>query len=370
MIDLLIKNGKTINNKRIEIAINSGKIVEVSTNIEVKSTKLIDLENKYYISAGWIDAHVHAYESMELYYDYPDKIGLESGVTTVIDAGTTGAENIEDFYNISRNAKTNVYALINISKYGIVEQDELADLNKVDYGKLSKKVNELPEFIVGLKARMSNTVIGNNGIKPLKMAKELQRELNNIPLMVHVGSAPPELNEILEVLNSGDIVTHCFNGKQNGILDREKGAIKTFAKEAQRNGIIYDIGHGSASFDFKVAERAFQEGIMADSISTDIYSKNRMDGPVYSMATTLEKMKIVGYSWEEIISKITNVPADFFNLSDKGRLEVGKDADITIFEIKKEAKVLIDSSNNIRKTKEVICPIKTIIGGIVHDNNI
>jgi dihydroorotase len=89
------------------------------------------LDSDVFLSAGWIDDHVHCFEKMNLYYDYPDQIGVEKGVTTVIDAGTTGAENIHEFYTLAQEAKTNVLALVNISKWGIVEQDELADLSKV-----------------------------------------------------------------------------------------------------------------------------------------------------------------------------------------------------------------------------------------------
>jgi len=370
MVDLLIKNGKTINNETIEIAVEAGKIVKVDKKIDLVSNNILDLKNEHYISAGWIDDHVHAYEKMSLYSDTPDKIGVDSGVTSIIDAGTTGAENIKEFYNITRNVNTNVYSLINISKFGIVEQDELADLSKIDYDKIINKVKELPDFIVGLKARMSNSVIGNNGLEPLKMAKDVQNKLNNIPLMVHVGSAPPQLDKIIGLLNAGDVVTHCFNGKENGILDRRDNQIKQFAKEAQKQGIVFDVGHGTASFDFDVAEQAFAENIKTDSISTDIYSRNRIDGPVYDMATTLEKMKVIGYSWDEIIEKITKVPADIFNLTEKGKIEIGKDADFTIFDIKPDTKKLVDSSGNVRETEEIIYPIKTIVGGSIHDNNL
>lgn len=122
--------------------------------------------------------------------------------------------------------------------------------------------------------------------------------------------------------------------------------------------------------DFDVAEKAFAEGLFVDSISTDIYSRNRIDGPVYDMATTLEKMNTVGYSWPDIIEKITKIPAKLFNLSNKGLLEVGKDVDITIFNVKNDTKTLMDSSGNIRESVESIYPFKTIIGGVVYDNNL
>lgn len=366
--DLIIKNAQTIEMKKIELAINNGKIVKVAEKITENGKKIIDLKNKAFISAGWIDDHVHCFEKMTLYYDYPDEIGVKKGVTTVIDAGTTGAENIHAFYQLAKKAKTNVYALINISKWGIVEQDELADLSKIKESLIQKKLKELPDFIVGIKARMSKTVIGDNGIIPLELAKKIQQENNNIPLMVHIGSAPPELDEILNHMSKGDILTHCFNGKQNGILNQETGKIKDFAWAAYNKGIIFDIGHGSDSFNFEVAEIAFKEGLEAESISTDIYIRNRENGPVYDLATTMEKLRVVGYNWEEIIRKVTIVPAENFNFTKKGQLKEGFDGDLTIFTIQEGSKTLTDSNGHIREAKEIITPVKTIIGGIVYDN--
>lgn len=370
MVDLLIKNGKTIDNHKIEIAITAGKIVNVDEVLDCSAEKIIDLKDESFLSAGWIDDHVHCFEKMELYYDYPDKIGVESGVTTVIDAGTTGAETIESFYTLANKAKTNVFALLNISKWGIVEQDELADLTRIDQESIEKVLEKLPDFIVGLKARMSKTVIGENGLIPLKMAKEIQTNNGNLPLMIHVGSAPPELDELFNLLDEGDIVTHCFNGKDNGILDKENQSIKPFAWNHYNKGLVFDIGHGTASFNFDVAEIAFNEGIKAQTISTDIYSRNRIDGPVFDFATTLEKLRVVGYTWSEIIDKVTAKPAEIFNLDSKGKLTIGNDADITIFNITDGQKTLVDSNGNKRQARELIHPLTTIVGGYVYENNL
>lgn len=370
MVDLLIKNGKTIEKQKIEIAIADGKIVEIAEELNCSSEKTIDLKDESYLSAGWIDDHVHGFEKMELYYDYPDIIGVDSGVTTIIDAGTTGASSIDSFYPLAKRAKTNVFALLNISRWGIVEQDELADLNKIDKKEVKKALENYPDFIIGLKARMSRTVIGENGLIPLKIAKEIQKENNDLPLMVHVGSAPPKLEEIFNLLDPGDIVTHCFNGKDNGIMDQSTEKIKRFAKDHYDRGLIFDIGHGTDSFNFKVAETALKEGIKAHTISTDIYSRNRMNGPVYDFATTLEKMRVIGYSWSEIIKKVTIKPAEVFSLENKGKLEVGKDADITIFNLTNSTRTLIDSNGNERKATELIEPLITIIGGECYKNDL
>lgn len=368
MFDTLIKNGRLVDGSKIEVAIEKGMIKAVAAEINQPTQEVVDLEGKYYLSAGWIDDHVHCYEKMNLYYDYPDQIGVEKGVTTVIDAGTTGAENIREFYQLTKSVKTNVYALINISKWGIVKQDELADLTKIQEDLVSTALAELPEFIVGIKARMSKTVVGENGIKPLELAKKIQSENNDLPLMVHIGSAPPELEEVLSRMERGDVLTHCFNGKPNGILDPKTDQIKNFVWDAYNNGVVFDIGHGTDSFNFHVAETALKAGMKATSISTDIYIRNRTNGPVFDLATTLEKLRVVGYSWEEIIEKVTAVPARNFHLKNKGQLAVNYDADLTIFEIVENEKELKDSNGFTRIAKEQILPIKTIIGGVIYDN--
>lgn len=369
MEEILLKGGRLISGAPCDVAFRNGKITEVASVIEVKNQIVIDITGKY-LSPGWIDAHVHCYEKMNLYYDYPDEVGVSQGVTTIIDAGTTGARNIRDFYALSKKVKTNVYALLNISNCGIVEQDELADLTKIQVDLVQQVVQELPDFIRGFKARMSKTVIGENGITPLKRAKQIQKENNDLPLMVHIGSAPPTLAEILQVLEPGDVMTHCFNGKSNGILNQETDQIKGFVVEAYNRGIVFDIGHGTDSFNFHVAEKALESGIKARTISTDIYIRNRVNGPVYNLATTMEKLHVVGYPWEEIIEKVTSAPANAFHLAQKGQLSAGFDADITIFQFLEEPKVLIDSNGETRTTSIQIQPVKTIIGGNIYANDL
>lgn len=367
MLDLLIKQGRLVNQELVDIAVQDGTIVEVAAAIDADAKQILDLKGETFVSAGWIDDHVHCYEKMTLYYDIPDKVGVETGVATIIDAGTTGAENIRDFYEIAKDAKTNVYALLNISKWGIVEQDELADLEKVKEALVTEALTDLPEFIVGIKARMSKTVIGENGILPLDLAKKIQRENNDLPLMVHIGSAPPTLEEILERLETGDVLTHCFNGKPNGILDQTTDKIKDFVWKAYRRGIVFDTGHGTDSFNFHVAEVAWKEGMKATSISTDIYHRNRKNGPVFDLATSMEKMFVLGYTWEEIIERVTAVPAANFNLTTKGQLKAGFDADITLFSFSDGDKTLTDSNGNTRTTTQMIQPVATIVGGKIYD---
>lgn len=363
---LYVKNGLDGNNDSIELLLEDGKIKAVGSKLEVEAKETLNLRSKAYVSAGWIDDHTHCYEKLTLYYDDPDKIGYLTGVTTVIDAGSTGADNISDFYKITRNKITNVYAMINVSRTGILEQNELGDLEKIQFGPLKNEVGEHPDFIIGMKVRISKSVVVGNGVKPLLLAKEFQKRLEKkLPLMVHVGTNPPELSEIMAIMDSGDIMTHCYNGKKNGILDQNR-EIKPFVKEGLAKGIIFDIGHGTDSFNFQTAQTAIKNNIQAQSLSTDIYHTNRQCGPVYNMATCIEKMLYLGYEMTQILPMITTIPAKNFNLNTKGKLEAGYDADLTIFEINKGTKQLRDSNGNIKTTNTLINPIYSVVGGNVY----
>lgn len=367
MDDLYLKNGVDAAGNPLEVLIDEGKISVVADKLDkVNAKKVIDLKGESVISAGWIDDHTHCFEDLTLYYDDPDLIGYPMGVTTVIDAGSTGADNIGDFYKRTVQKKTNVYAMINISKTGILAQNELGDMQRIQLSAIQKAIESYPEFIIGLKARISRTVVVNNGLQPLVEAKKIQKALpKRLPLMVHVGSNPPELEDIMAVMMPGDSMTHCFNGKTNGIIDKDK-QIKSFVIENYRRGILFDVGHGTDSFNFETAAIAKANGLIPQTLSTDIYHHNREDGPVYNMATCIEKMLFLGYSLAEIIPMITINPAKQYGFSKKGQLVPGNDADITIFKARPYQHTLTDSDGNQKEIETQIVPQYTIISGQVY----
>ncbi|MFD1418720.1 amidohydrolase/deacetylase family metallohydrolase [Companilactobacillus keshanensis] len=372
MVDLYVKNGKTITGQSIEVLIDQGKIVEVTSKIagNVEAKKVFDLHSKYYVSAGWIDDHVHCYEKLTLYYDKPDSDGVDAGVTTVVDAGSTGYDNLPDFYELSKNVRTNVYAMCNISETGIVAQDELGDMTKIDNNLVRNMIEKYPTFVVGIKARMSKSVVSGNGIHPLERAKEIQKLNNDLPLMVHIGTNPPELSDIMSLMSPGDIMTHCYNGKPNGIMNLDLHQIKDFAIEGYNRGIIFDIGHGTDSFNFDVAQEARSMGLRPKSISSDLYHRNRENGPVYNLATCVDKMLYLGYTLGEILPMITINPADNFHLKNKGQLKTGFDGDLTIFDVENKSKVLTDSNGNERMTDMTVVPHFAVVAGEVYETNL
>lgn len=364
MSTLLIKHAKTVDGSSIDILIDGNKIIKTGQLSDVNAEKIIDLKGEHYVSAGWIDAHTHCFSKSPIYSDEPDLVGVAAGVTTVIDAGSAGALDIDTFYELTRKSKTNVFSFLNISKIGLLRQNELADMNDIDSDAFFTAYRNHNDFIIGMKARMSKSVVGENGIAPLLKAKEMQKTCH-LPLMVHVGNNPPNLDEIADVLTKGDIITHCFNGKPNCILEKN-GQLKESIKRALARGVILDVGHGGESFSFSVAEQAMRIGTYPDIISSDIYSRNRIEGPVYSLAHVMTKFLCMGFTLKQVIDCVTEKAATLLNIENKGFIKDGFDADLTIFDIKNEKMTLTDADGAVRETSKRIVPVTTIIAGQIY----
>ncbi|WP_345830185.1 amidohydrolase/deacetylase family metallohydrolase [Erwinia sp. HDF1-3R] len=361
MFDLVIRRARLPDGSLTDIAISDGKIAALG-EVRGEAATEKDLAGQCWLSAGWIDSHVHCYPKSPIYHDEADRIGVAMGVTTVVDAGSTGADDIDDFYQITREADTRVHALLNIARTGIVTQNELADMSQIDRVGIRDAIKRLPGFILGIKARMSSSVVGANGIQPLVRAKEIQQENGNLPLMVHIGNNPPDLDEITDLLGSGDIITHCYNGKPNRILT-PAGELRASVKRALDRGLRLDVGHGSASFSFEVARVAIAQGILPHTISSDIYCRNRINGPVHSLAHVMSKFFSVGMTLPQIIDCVTLHAAQGLRLHDRGRLEVGLDADLTLFDLKEEPCLFIDSEGQSVAGEKQLIPLAAVVGG-------
>ena len=246
--------------------------------------------------------------------------------------------------------------MLNISRVGLIAQNELANMVNVDADAVKQAVKRHPNFIVGLKARMSSSVVGENGITPLECAKAMQKENGDLPLMVHIGNNPPDLDEIAERLTAGDIITHCYNGKPNRILTPD-GELRASITRALQRGVRLDVGHGT------VAQRAISLGILPHTISSDIYCRNRINGPVYSLANVMSKFLAIGMTLPQVIDCVTANAADGLNLKSKGRLEPGLDADLTLFMLRRQPTVLVDAENDSLQAEKLLVPLAAIRAG-------
>ncbi|MBB6673089.1 amidohydrolase/deacetylase family metallohydrolase [Cohnella nanjingensis] len=342
---IVLQNVKRVNEEAIDLAIDDGVIAEIAGAGSLGGDRVIDLAGCY-VSSGWIDLHVHAFPAFDPYGDEIDEIGVKQGVTTIVDAGSCGADRIAELAASRAQARTRLFALLNVSRIGLARIDELSDLVWIDRAQAMSAIRALPDFIVGLKARISSSVVRESGLEPLRIARQFA-QVASLPLMVHVGSKPPRTEEILPLLAEGDVVTHYLNGKSNKLFD-DAGRPLPELMAARARGVRLDVGHGTASFSFRVAEAAKANGVHFDTISSDLYRGNRLNGPVYSLARVMSKFLYLGYPLKEVVAGVTSRAAAWLNMPELGRIQVGDRANLTLFEVRREPVALVDSEGDER----------------------
>lgn len=356
---MVLENIQFVSGQTVDITITEGVISAITAPF-TGTGKKIDCTGMF-VSSGWIDLHVHAFSRLSPYGDELDQIGIKQGVTTVVDAGSCGAEQIGELFEHAETAKTNLLAFLNVSKVGLKRLNELSNLSWINREEILDTLAQYNGQIVGLKARISKSVVNSNGIKPLVLSRMLADDCS-LPLMVHIGSSPPNIVHILPYLRKGDILTHYLNGKNNRPFHEDGTPIQELVDAIER-GVMLDVGHGSSSFSFKVAEQARRHGIHFHTISTDIYRKNRLEGPVYSLATVLSKFLSIGYSLESVIAGVTTNAANWLDRPELGRIKVGDRANLTLFTVEQGSFLLIDSESVERKANQMINPKGVFVDG-------
>src|SRR5918995_1986006 len=217
-----------------------------------------------FVSPGWVDLHAHVWHGGTDISIRPSLCGIERGVTTIVDAGSAGEANFHGFREfVIDPARERIRAFLNIGSIGLVacnRVSELIDIRSIDIDRTIACVEANRDVIVGIKVRASHVILGSWGMTPVKVAKKVAKILK-LPLMVHVGEPPPLVDEVFEILTPGDVVTHFFNGKAGGSII-EDDDLFGLAERCAREGIRLDVGHGGASFSFKVAEVAIARGLL------------------------------------------------------------------------------------------------------------
>ena len=354
MAKILFKHFKDIEGNVVNFRLED-KEITVAENLEPMANEvIIDGHYQKYISNGWIDIHTHCLDKFELYGDKIDEIGYKQGVTCVVDAGTCGSDDFEEFLQQANASKTKAYSWLNIAKCGIAYQNELADLSLIDKNAIAKTLEKHRHKIIGLKVRMSRSVVKESKDEPLYIALDLANEFK-LPLMVHIGNPPSLIETVMENVRCGDIVTHIFNPKDNSVLDK-MGKVKKEVFEAKQRGVLFDLGHGTESFGFNTCKSSLSQGLMCDTISSDIYFHNRLEGPVYCLADVMSKMVEVGYSLKEVIDMVTIKPKQYLHLPTEA-------CDFTIFEVRDDDTTGIDSIGVQQQLHQHIVATAVIIDG-------
>lgn len=347
-----------------DVAIKDGKLAAVEAGIGgERGGKVIDASGQY-VTPGLIDLHTHVYWGATYWGIEPDPVAARSGVTTWLDVGSAGGYTWPGFRRwIAEPARSRVFALLNLSSIGLVAPTwELSNIDycDIDLGEMIVELNR--DMILGIKARIDAFTTRGTGIAPLIRARELADKVG-LPLMAHIGSAPPALAEILEHLRPGDILTHCFTGQPNRIVD-EGGAVFPSVKELHERGLVLDIGHGAGSFSFLTAEAMLAQGILPDVISTDIH-QIAIQGPCFDMPITLSKFLNLGMTIEQVVACATVNAAKAIRRNDLGTLAIGSVADVATFRIDEGNFTFQDIHLNERKGDRLLVNTMTMIDGDV-----
>ncbi len=366
--DTLIAGGHVIDpangvDGTFDVAVKDGKIAAVQPQIDRKSARSVFNADGQIVTPGLIDLHTHVYWGVTYWGIEPDPVAARSGVTTWLDVGSAGAYSFPGFREfIAGPSRSRVFALLNLSSIGLIAPTwEFNNPDYCDVDLAEKIVEANRDIILGIKARIDRNTTRGVGIYPLERARELADRVG-LPLMTHIGYGPPTMEEIIPHLRPGDILTHCFTGGDHRILGKDNVVIEDI-KKLHDAGLILDIGHGTGSFNYEVAEGLMGQGIMPDVISTDIHQM-AIQGPMFDMPTTLSKFLNLGMSLSDVIERATSKAAQAINLDDLGTLGVGKPADIALFHLEEDGEYSFhDSQMNERNGTKRLISTKTMVDG-------
>jgi dihydroorotase len=365
--DILIRNGEVIDpsrgfRRKADIAIQDGRVSAIEESIPPeRGLDIIDARGLL-VAPGFVDLHTHCCHGVTGLSIEADPVAARSGVTTWVDAGSFGADQVSGFRRfVVPSQQARVFGFVHL--YPNLRNPDVDVVKHVrdSMSRTGEQAVKNRDIILGVKVYVGSNMNGRYSLDFLKIARDLGDRFK-LPLMAHISFAPPETPEVMELLRPGDVVTHCFNTHTLGIID-PAGKLKPGVKEARERGVLFDVGHGLGSFNFAVARRALDAGFPPDTISTDIYNLN-VNGPVYDMPTTLSKFLHLGMSLEDVLLRATARPAAVVNRIPKlGTLEPGAPADIALLAIEEGQFQLVDSQKNAVTASRRIVSRLTICRG-------
>lgn len=366
--DLLIRGGDVVDpggghEGRLDVAVTRGRVAAVDHDIPADAAfHVIDAAGQI-VTPGLIDLHTHVFHKVTYWGIDPDPVASTSGVTTWNDAGSAGAltlPGLRDF--VVDRARVRITAFLNISNIGLVgENYECANAAYLDVDLFRRLAERNRDLVVGVKVRMGTPTVGDNGLEPLRLARGAAEECE-LPMMVHVAFGPPEIEDVLELMRPGDILTHCFTGLSMKIVD-DDGRLYEFAEKAWDSGIVMDIGHGTGSFAYATGEPLMAAGRKPDVISTDLHQLS-INGPAYDLPTCLSKFLHLGMSLPDVIRAATTRPAEILGLDrETGTLRPGSIADIALFRLLEGQFPLYDIWGEMREASRLLVSTLTIKGG-------
>ena len=359
--DLIIRGGRVIDpSVRLDairdVAISAGRIVAVEASIAGDAAETLDAHGKLVVP-GLLDIHTHCGR-------FPQGPGLvlQDTVTGWIDAGSQGADHIGDTIAVARSSPQQGRVLINIGRAGILPEGDTMDLKRADVDAAREAISNNRDFVVGVKARLSRDVAGENDYEVLRRAQEVATSFG-LPVMIHMGQTMSPLPKLVDLLKRGDIVTHMFAPPPNGIID-DSGHILPEVLAARRRGVWFDVGNGQKGhMRWDIITAIMKTGFWPDTFSTD-WNTNAHETGVIDLPNCMSKLFGYGMTVDEAIARATVNAARIFPLfNDRGTLNVGAPADVAVLELRKGNFDFLDNYNNKITGHQRLFPSATVLGG-------
>jgi dihydroorotase len=362
--DLIIRGGRVIDpSLRLDairdVAVIGGRIAAVEADLArdvPAATSVVDARGKIVVP-GLLDIHCHATRVKD-----GAALCLADGVTGFIDAGSQGADRIQETIAAARSAPQPCRVLINIGRAGILPGGDTMDISRADSGAVRDAIAQNREVIVGIKARLSRDVAGDNDYEVLRRAQEVASSFN-LAVMIHMGQTVSPLARLFGLLKSGDIVTHMFAPPPNSIVD-DTGRILPEVLAARRRGVWFDVGNGrTGHLRWDIVERVMQAGFWPDTFSTDWTPEGRT-AQVIDFPNVMSKFLDYGMTLDQVVARATVNPSRTFEVfRDRGTLNVGAPADVAVLELRQGAFEFLDNYGNKRTGRQRLFPSDTFLAG-------
>ena len=364
--DLLLTGGDIIDPGgghagRADVAVLGGRVAAVGADLpRAQAREVVDVSGRFVVP-GLIDLHTHVHPGATYWGIAPDPIAWYTGVTTWVDAGSAGAFTLDALRVAVDGFRVRVPVLLNISAIGLTgPTGESRDLRNCDVDLAIAAVVANRDLVAGIKVRMDHHTVGGNGLEPLRRAVEVA-QVCGVPVMVHIGVAPPSVDELLPLLRPGDILTHCASGIADGVVGQR--GVEPALREAYAAGVLFDLGHGSGGFAFDVLEAQLDAGLVPHTISSDLHARC-LYGPVFDLPTTMTKLLAVGLPLPDVIAAATAHPARALNLpAGAGTMTVGAPADLAVFAVAEGGFEVVDSHQQRRTARRRLVNEATYVAG-------
>lgn len=374
--DLLLKGSRIYDPRsglkgRYDIAIQKNKIIRIAKNIDSRQARKKIIVRKGWIVPGLIDIHTHVFAGSAsgkfangLSSVNPDMYCPMNGITTVVDAGTSGWRNYMDFKNqVIQNSRTRVLAFLNIAGTGMSGKPLEEDSLDMQWAPVKALLASDSTYIVGFKVGHFT----QEGTTPMRIARTMG-DSARLPVFVecHLPNIPLEVQ--LSFLKKGDIMTHCYEQvEERETFVDDKGNIREWILQAKERGVLFDLGHGAAGFVFDQSIPAIQKNFLPYTFGTDLH-RNSIAASMKSLPNVMSKFMAMGVPFWEVITRSTWNAAQAIHRTELGQLTEGGIADLALLKLQRGQYGFTDAAGKrIKGNKRITVELTIRDGKVIWD---